>query len=48
MPRLAPLHALATRLRDPFGFHAAFADLHIAPDDLPCLTRERRLEGAGS
>ena len=33
---------------DPFGFADAFADLSLAPEDLPSITRESRLAGMGS
>lgn len=39
---------LPTRLSDPFGFHDALAGLALAPEDLPGLTRERRLHGVGT
>lgn len=35
-------------LCDPFGFEEALAGLSLAPEDMPCLTRERRLTGAGT
>lgn len=39
---------LVQKLADPFDFQAALAGLTLAPEDLPGLTRERRLAGAGS
>lgn len=41
------LRSLLADLTDPFGFSDAFRDLHIAPQDLPSLTREGRLCGDG-
>ena len=38
---------LASLLADPFGFEAALANLSLAPEDLPSLTRESRLAGSG-
>jgi hypothetical protein len=39
---------LLQTLSDPFGFADAFAGLSLAPEDLPGLTRERRMAGYGS
>lgn len=41
------IHRLVAQLQDPFGFSDAFADLHLAPHDLPSLTRECRMAGEG-
>lgn len=42
------LRSLHSHLSDPFGFTAALRDLHLAPEDLPQITREARLDGRGS
>lgn len=45
---LSHLRLLHETLTDPFGFTAALRNLHLAPEDLPQITREARLEGAGN
>lgn len=42
------LHQIRARLADPFGFDHAFAGLSLAPEELPSLTREARLQGCGA
>lgn len=42
-----PLARLAQRLTDPFGFADALAEITLAPEDLPSLTRECRQAGSG-
>lgn len=44
----SPLARIAQILDDPFGFADAFRDLHLSVDDLPGLTRECRMAGAGT
>lgn len=39
--------SIVQRMSDPFGFEAALAGLTLAPEDLPSLTRDCRLAGAG-
>lgn len=42
------LGRLLTRLTDPFQFAAALEGLGLNADDLPGLTRECRMTGAGA
>lgn len=44
----SPIRHLASRALDPFGFHDAFSGLTLATDELPSLTRDRRLAGLGT
>lgn len=40
--------SIHTTITDPFGFGAALRHLQLAPEDLPQMTREARLEGRGN